>query len=130
MLILSTDAGEKSTLGFSLKYAAPETISAYESNQQLSCTATAVDIWALGAIAYEIFTQEQVFRPGVSDGEARDALMQRSKLPWEDTVRRPLHAPEFAAVRPTVLACLSRSTSERITAADLVEGWRRAATML
>jgi serine/threonine protein kinase len=92
----------------------------------MSHATAAVDVWALGVIAYELFTREPVFRPGATDGEARDALMGRSEMPWENTVRRPLHAPELTAVRQTVLACLARSHSERISAADAAKGWRDA----
>jgi serine/threonine protein kinase len=98
----------------------------YEENQQMSHATAAVDVWALGVIAYEMFTWEPVFRAGTTDGEARDALMGRSEMPWENSVRRPLHAPELAAVRRTVLACLARSPSERISAADVAKGWRDA----
>lgn len=123
-------AGGTCPLGFNLHYAAPEGIKAYEGNEQMSQTNAAVDICALGVIAYELFTQEPVFRKGATDGEARDALMGRSNLPWEDSVCMPLHAPELTAARPTVLACLARSASERMSAADVAKGWRAAAAAL
>jgi serine/threonine protein kinase len=124
------DAGEKCPLGFTLKYAAPELVDAYEGNQQVTCAATAADIWALGIIAFELLTKEPAFRVGAADGEVRDALMQRSTLPWEDRVRKPLHAPELAALRPTVLACLARSASKRMSAVDVAKGWRDACATL
>ena len=82
-------AGITAPLTLSLKYAAPETIAALEAGCRTIHVDAAVDIWAIGVIAFELLTGERVFP--VRAGESQEACDERVKagiagrlpLPWE-----------------------------------------------
>ena len=50
-------------LSYSLAYAAPETIAAAERKERVVVADPAVDVWALGVMAYELFTRTRVMNP-------------------------------------------------------------------
>ena len=54
-------AGITARLTLSLKYAAPETIAALEAGCHTIHVDAAVDIWAIGVIAFELLTGERAF---------------------------------------------------------------------
>lgn len=55
-------AGITARLTLSLKYAAPETITALEAGCHTIHVDAAVDIWAIGVIAFELLTGERAFQ--------------------------------------------------------------------
>jgi serine/threonine protein kinase len=74
----------ESPLQFSIMYAAPETIRHYEAGATTVTADPAVDMWALGVIAFELLTGEPIFKPGDTQDSAMDKLSGRGMLPWED----------------------------------------------
>ena len=54
-------AGTRAGLRFTLKYAAPEVVHAFESGARDIKVDAAVDIWALGMIAFELLTEQHTF---------------------------------------------------------------------
>lgn len=55
-------AGSTARLTLSLKYAAPEIIAALEAGCHTIHVDAAVDIWAIGVIAFELLTGERAFQ--------------------------------------------------------------------
>jgi serine/threonine protein kinase len=118
------------TLGFNLRCAAPELVCAYENNKHFIEPHAAADVWALGVMAFEMLTKEVIFAAGVTEGQARDALMGRACLPWEDTILRLLQAPLLRSLRGTLMACLARDKGSRVSAEELAVQWSQMADRL
>ena len=55
--------GVEAPMSYSLAYAAPETIEAAERKDRTVVADPAVDVWALGVMAYELFTRTRVMNP-------------------------------------------------------------------
>eukprot|EP00892_Ulva_mutabilis_P012598 jgi/Ulvmu1/9710/UM055_0048.1 len=111
-------------VSFSLVYAAPETVHAVEAGERTILAHGAVDIWAVGVIAFELLTGERTFPYAAARNDILAAIAGRSPLPWEDG------APRAAALRArmrglkrTVLQCLRRDPAARPTAAELLASW-------
>lgn len=105
-------------------YAAPETVLALEAGSRTVTADSAVDIWAIGVIAFELLTGERVFPYAAARPDILSAIAGRSPLPWEEG------APGAAALRArmrglkrTVLQCLRRDPAMRPPAAELLASW-------
>lgn len=126
-----TFAGSVASLKYSLKYAAPEVVYALEAGDIAIIVDAAVDIWAIGVVAFELLTGERAFpNCGLSFADsnqaARDAISGRMLLPWErsdDITMAQLE--KLRVLRPTVLQCLARDPTQRPTADSLVGLWDR-----
>lgn len=124
-------AGAEASLSFSLKYAAPETVHALEAGSRTIHVDPAVDIWAVGVIAYEMLTGERTFPVfDVSSGDqlssntAQAALAGRAKLPWEgEGAEIEGRLQKLRGLRRTVLKCLDRQAGKRPTAEALLRSW-------
>jgi serine/threonine protein kinase len=109
-----------------LRYCAPEAVanpSLQLIQQPPTTVSSAVDIWAIGVIAFELLTNTRVFSPAATDEEIMAALRGRS-LPWE--VGAEGHAEcceKLRGLKRAVLACLDREPSRRPTAASLLSSW-------
>lgn len=119
-------------LAFSLKYTAPEVVHALEAGCQSVVVDTAVDIWAVGVIAYELLTGDQDFLAQGFPSEDRkqttlDAIAGRVPLPWEEGSHGVQdRLVKLKGMRRTVLSCLDRNPSKRPTAASLQRAWGHA----
>jgi Protein kinase domain len=149
---VSLPAGTTCPLTFSLTYAPPETVSAYERGARTATADAAVDMWALGVIAFELLTGRRAFARGLGRAAIQGQLAGRAPLAWEAPApgdaelnvgsksvtaggrggpdrppprgpRAFRDAPELRALRPSVLACLARDPAARPTAAQLLAMW-------
>ena len=89
----------------------------------------AVDIWAVGVIAFELLTGERAFpahsmSPADAHRAAQDAIVGRKPLPWEGSGADSLHRlDKLRVLRRTVMLCLERDPAKRPSAAALVTSW-------
>jgi serine/threonine protein kinase len=83
----------------------------------------AVDMWALGIIAFELLTQRRVFLPFEMDtDQIVGQLLGHEQLPWEGPDKDNL-LPKLRVLKRTVLACLARDPAQRPTAQALLGKW-------
>lgn len=68
---LLAKVGEDAVVGFTPTYAAPEMIQAQQAGKRAITADTAVDAWALGVIAFELFLGQSPFGWGVPAEEVR-----------------------------------------------------------
>lgn len=122
-------AGTTAPLMFSIQYAAPEVVHAYEGGSKNIHVDAAVDIWAIGVTAFELLTGERAFPvQGLSAEEmeaaAQAAISGRKPLPWEgDGVEVKERLQKLRGVRRTALRCLDRNPANRPTAEELLQTW-------
>ena len=64
-------AGSTARLCYSLKYAPPEIIHALEAGRKTTEVSGAVDIWAVGVIAFELLSRRRAFNAFAAQGEVR-----------------------------------------------------------
>lgn len=119
------------SLSFSLKYAAPEVVHALEAGEKAIRVEPAVDVWAIGVIAFELLTGERAFpsHTGARDGDqaVQDAIAGRALLPWEGaSAAARERLDKLRGLRRTVLRCLDRDASKRPSAASLLNSWDHA----
>ena len=109
-----------------LRYCASEAVAdpAQAPEQQPPRTVGAAeDIWAIGAIAFELLTQERVFPPDATDDSMMGAL-RGGTLPWEAGVAgQAARCERLRGLRRAVLACLERDAAKRPSAESLLSSW-------
>lgn len=86
------------------------------------------DVWALGAVCFELLTSNRIFPPGTPPEAIRAALSGDTPLPWELDVNAAgvsvwEEADKVAALKAVVLACLHRDPKQRPPASALEEAW-------
>jgi serine/threonine protein kinase len=111
-----------------LEYAPPEDVAAQEDGQLSSAADCMTDVWALGVIAYELFTHRRAFPQNSSGAGAKSCLVGREPLPWEfDGSRRDTEIEKTLELlgpwRPSVLQCLERESVRRPQSAWLAATW-------
>jgi serine/threonine protein kinase len=115
-------AGQSSQLTFTLAYAAPEVVVAFEAGQRTLAMHPAADVWALGLIAFEMLTGERIFAPFAEQQDILNAVAGRTAMPWEGP-RRPELLRKLRVFRKHVLACLQRVPAQRPPIDAVVRGW-------
>ena len=60
-------AGEVAPLSLTMAYAAPETVEAYVRGEKTVVADSAVDVWAVGVMAFELYTHRRVLNTGTAD---------------------------------------------------------------
>ena len=122
-------AGSTASLSYSLKYAAPEVVHTLEAGSRTIHVDAAVDIWAVGVIAFELLTGERAFpthdmSAAESESAAQEAIAGRALLPWEGSSEATQQRLEtLRGLKRTVTRCLDRNPANRPTAAGLVSSW-------
>ena len=115
-------AGTTAPLTYSPSYAPPEVALAMEAGIRTITARPAVDLWALGIMAFEMLTHKAVFPPLVTTKEAIWAqLTGRGRLPWEQGAPRPAEsAKKLRGLRRPILQCLQRNPDDRPTAEEVL----------
>ena len=121
-------AGSTARLSYSLKYAAPEVVLALDAGCRTIHVDAAVDMWAVGVIAFELLTGERAFpihdMSAASESAVHEAIAGRALLPWEGDSESAQHRlVKLRGLRRTVMRCLDRDPAGRPTAAALVSSW-------
>jgi serine/threonine protein kinase len=116
-------AGVAASLEFTLAYAAPEIVAAYEAGKRTEVVDSAADVWALGVIAFELLTDTRTFPADTQASAIIDALLGRAALPWEGPQSDEL-LPKLRMFRRTVLDCLNRDAAQRPKIKAVVLAWR------
>jgi serine/threonine protein kinase len=110
----------------SIGYAAPETVHALEAGERTVAVSPAVDMWALGVIAFELLTGAPTFAYGESREGALAKLAGRTALPWEAGAEgRDAKLTKLRRLKGTILACLDRDPAARPSARALLDTWNR-----
>jgi Protein kinase domain len=117
-------AGSEAPLLYSVQYAPPEVIAAAARGKRTVVASGAVDVWALGVVAFELLTRSRVFPPF---NDRRDdmvaKLLGRGKLPWEEEGAAKQVLPQLRALKRSVLACLARDPARRPDGLEVHGKW-------
>ena len=112
-----------------MKYAAPEVVHTLEAGNRTIHVDAAVDIWAVGVIAFELLTGERAFPvdnicAAECESLAQEAIAGRALLPWEGSSQATQQRlRKLRGLKRTVIRCLDRDPANRPTAAALVSSW-------
>lgn len=105
-------------------------VHALEAGNRTIKVDAAVDIWAVGVIAFELLTGQRAFPSGAaakSNDTVQAALAGRTPLPWEGDSTATLERLEkLRGLRRSVLKCLERDPAARPTADSLLRSWDHA----
>lgn len=71
-------------ISFTLRYAAPETVAAFQQGKSTSKADTAVDVFAFGIMCYELLTRAPYYPGGVNGQEVGEMLAGNKQLPHEN----------------------------------------------
>lgn len=118
-------AGSEAPLAFSPRYAAPEVIGVYEARQPVIRVSAALDIWALGVMAYELLTDTPVFDKYTQQKDILGQLAGRDYLPWEDPATKEAKLRQLRMLKRSLVKCLARDPAQRPSAAELLSSWEK-----
>ena len=114
-------AGESARLTYSLSYSAPEVLCALNSGAEHVVAESALDVWAVGVIAYELMIGRPAFpRPEWMKWDIHAAAHRKREYPWESAVGKFRHIAELRALMEPVCACLARDPGGRPSAEKLL----------
>jgi serine/threonine protein kinase len=116
-------AGQEAPLSFSLKYAPPEVVKAYEARESIIMVDASMDMWSFGLMAFEMLTEEPVFPPYTSTEDVCAQVSGRKLLPWEDPETADEKLKKLRMLRRSLVKCLSRDPVERPTSSELLAAW-------
>lgn len=110
---------------YTLSYAAPETVQAIMRGERTTIVDPAIDVWALGVMAYELLTCARLFR-STSKKQIEMTMAGELALPWEDTASADFVENEarLGWMRATICSMLNRDPAQRPTLAEVVHQWR------
>jgi serine/threonine protein kinase len=118
-------ADSTASLAFSPRYAAPEVLQAFEAGEKTIHASPALDIWAIGVIAYELLTDTPVFDRYTSREDVISQLVGRKPLPWEDPATKDASLRKLRMLKRSITKCLSREPKERPSAQALLDSWEK-----
>lgn len=114
-------AGETVRLTFSPAYSPPETLQDVQKGTTTVCAHPAMDMWAVGVIAYELALKHPTFTPMLWPRAAvMEAAMGLRPYPWEEKVGIFSNLPELRALGKVVRACLARNPARRPSAEEFL----------
>ena len=108
----------------SLRHATPEATVATTTGARPPPSTGAEDVWALGALAFQLLTHEEIFHPADDRVAMREQLEGVMPFPWEQPGLHGELLARLRLLRPTVLACLSRAPRERPRIGEVVGVWQ------
>lgn len=116
----------------SLAYAAPEAVNALRRGESTIHATEALDLWAVGVMAFELLTDTAVFPPftpkehvlRVAAGAAAGGGPDAPLYPWEgDSEAAAAARSHLKRLEPSIMRCLAREPAERPTAAEVLREW-------
>jgi serine/threonine protein kinase len=117
-------AEEAADLVFSLQYAAPELVAAAQQGDATIAASPAVDIWALGAVAFELLTGAPILPRGSSRAALIRVALGQDPLPWEQGDEQAAQRlKRLGLLKRSVLSCLARDPALRPTSTELLTSW-------
>eukprot|EP00892_Ulva_mutabilis_P005656 jgi/Ulvmu1/3462/UM016_0082.1 len=119
--------GTIASLSYSLRYTPPEVVRELEAGHKTIKVDPAVDIWAIGVIAFELLTGARALPssgmdPDAAEQAALDAISGRTPLPWEQEDAAPA-LEKLRGLKRTVLRCLERDPARRPSSEALLASW-------
>eukprot|EP00892_Ulva_mutabilis_P011411 jgi/Ulvmu1/8642/UM046_0047.1 len=106
--------GETAPLSFTLAYAAPEVIAAMHAGERTIAATGALDVWAVGVMAFEMLTGATAFAmPFVSKDDVIAQLLGKQALPWEEGQLSAAQRSRLGVFRRPVLQLLERDPVRR-----------------
>eukprot|EP00892_Ulva_mutabilis_P001194 jgi/Ulvmu1/11075/UM007_0257.1 len=116
--------GDTADISFSLYYAPPEVIRAFKAGEDQIVAEESADVWALGVIAWELFTKRKFYGPAPDFKWVVRVLMGEEPLPSElpllPEVREKLGNSRF---RNVFLSMLARDPAARPSVSQLLTAW-------
>jgi serine/threonine protein kinase len=101
-------------------------IRAYRAGHRTIVADTAVDMWALGVIAFEMLTQQRAFGPQASAEEMIARTAGEAPLPWEDpSSAAQAKLRELRVLKRMVMLCLDRNPAQRPTSEHVLQSWNQ-----
>jgi Protein kinase domain len=114
-------AGSVARLTYSLAYSAPETLRALNEGAQMVVAQTALDMWAVGVIAYELMIGHAAFPQGEwMKWDIHAAAVGKRAYPWESDIGTFRNIPELRALKPAIFKCLARDAVDRPSSAGFL----------
>jgi serine/threonine protein kinase len=80
-------------------------------------------MWSLGIVAMELLTGSRIFAPPMTEEEAREQLMGKKPLPWENVDLQGTLPPKLKVLKRSVMKCLERDPAKRPTSQELLGAW-------
>jgi serine/threonine protein kinase len=100
-------------------------LQAFEAGEKTILATPAIDIWAIGVIAYELLTDSPVFERYCSRADVISQLVGRQPLPWEDPDKKDANLRKLRMLKRSITKCLSRVAGERPSAQELLDSWEK-----
>lgn len=120
-MTVGVPAGLAARLTFSPVYAPPETLRVFHGGATSVTADAAVDIWAIGVMAFELLLHKRAFSAlAWPKFDVMYAALGKRAYDWESEVGTFRTIPELRVLSKVVHACLQRDPLKRPTAAELL----------